>query len=214
MEKVKDNYRYGFNGQEKVNEIAGVGNWNTAEFWEYGTREAHRKNPDPVRNPSISPYAVFDGNPVLLSDVDGDVPGDGCCDGLVDKLKEFGTATANNLVAVGGAAAAALDNVLPTTSNPVRNFLAPGDPQLRLHYDRGTQAGDVASMVIGTSLISGGNAMMTGGTAVTVGTGGLGAEVGVPAMATGAAASSLGVWMLAKAASNSAKSAGQQQGGE
>ncbi len=26
----KDNYRFGFNGQEKVNEIAGIGNHNTA----------------------------------------------------------------------------------------------------------------------------------------------------------------------------------------
>ena len=35
-----DGYRFGFNGQMKVNEIAGVGNWNTAEYWEYNTRTA------------------------------------------------------------------------------------------------------------------------------------------------------------------------------
>lgn len=31
-------YRYGFNGQEKVDEIAGQGNHYTAEFWEYDSR--------------------------------------------------------------------------------------------------------------------------------------------------------------------------------
>jgi hypothetical protein len=43
----KDRYRFGFNGQEKVNEIAGVGNHNTAEFWEYDTRLGRRWNLDP-----------------------------------------------------------------------------------------------------------------------------------------------------------------------
>jgi hypothetical protein len=68
-----DKYRFGYNGQMKMNEIAGMGNWNTAQFWEYGTREAQRKNPDPVRVPSLSPYAVFGANPILNSDVNGDI---------------------------------------------------------------------------------------------------------------------------------------------
>ena len=63
-----DDYRFGFNGQEKVNEIAGIGNHNTALYWEYGTREGRRWNRDPVVNPSVSPYAVFDGNPILKND--------------------------------------------------------------------------------------------------------------------------------------------------
>ncbi len=37
-------YRYGFNGQQKDNEIAGIGNWYTAQFWEYDPRNATRKN--------------------------------------------------------------------------------------------------------------------------------------------------------------------------
>ena len=41
-DETKDKYRFGFNGQEKVNEIAGVGNHNTALFWEYDTRTAQR----------------------------------------------------------------------------------------------------------------------------------------------------------------------------
>ena len=31
-------YRFGFNGQEKDNEVAGFGNITTAEFWEYDCR--------------------------------------------------------------------------------------------------------------------------------------------------------------------------------
>jgi hypothetical protein len=56
----------------KLNEVAGTGNWNTALYWEYHTRSTHRANPDPVRIASHSPYAVFDGNPIWKSDVNGD----------------------------------------------------------------------------------------------------------------------------------------------
>lgn len=72
----KDKYEFGYNGQMKMNEVTGTGNWNTALYWEYATRSAHRANPDPVANPSISPYAVFDGNPIWYSDPLGNVPGD------------------------------------------------------------------------------------------------------------------------------------------
>jgi len=53
----------------KDNEIAGTGNHNTAEFWEYDTRLAARWNTDPVIDPSQSHYAVFDRNPIAKSDV-------------------------------------------------------------------------------------------------------------------------------------------------
>src|SRR5690625_3915382 len=67
-----DRYRFGFNGQEKVNEIAGMGNHNTAEFWEYDTRLGRRWNVDPVDQISISNYAVFRNSPLVYTDVDGD----------------------------------------------------------------------------------------------------------------------------------------------
>src|SRR5690625_390199 len=67
-----DRYRFGFNGQEKVNEIAGMGNHNTAEFWEYDTRLGRRWNVDPVDQISVSNYAVFRNNPLVFTDVDGD----------------------------------------------------------------------------------------------------------------------------------------------
>lgn len=67
-----DRYEFGYNGQMKVDEVAGTGNWYTAKYWEYGTREATRKNPDPVRKPNQSPYSVFSGNPIWKVDPDGD----------------------------------------------------------------------------------------------------------------------------------------------
>jgi len=67
-----DRYRFGFNGQEKVNEMSGMGNHNTAEFWEYDTRLGRRWNVDPVDQISVSNYAVFRNNPLVFTDVDGD----------------------------------------------------------------------------------------------------------------------------------------------
>jgi hypothetical protein len=72
--KINDGYRFGYNGQEKVDEIAGAGNHNTAEFWEYDTRLGRRWNRDPKPNPSISNYAAFANNPVMLVDPDGRLP--------------------------------------------------------------------------------------------------------------------------------------------
>lgn len=65
-------YRYGFNTQEKVDEISGNGNHNTAFFWEYDTRTGRRWNRDPKPNLSISLYAAFANNPILHNDVLGD----------------------------------------------------------------------------------------------------------------------------------------------
>jgi hypothetical protein len=67
-----NDYRYGFNGQEKVDEIAGVGNHNTALFWEYDARIGIRWNIDPVVDPSISSYATNEGNPIKNNDPNGD----------------------------------------------------------------------------------------------------------------------------------------------
>src|SRR5690554_3614816 len=66
-----DWYRFGFNGQEKVNEISGMGNHNTAEFWEYDTRLGRRWNVDPVDQISVSNYAVNGNNPIWAYDVLG-----------------------------------------------------------------------------------------------------------------------------------------------
>ncbi len=61
-------YRYGFNGQEKDDEVSGEGNTNTAEYWEYDTRLGRRWNIDPVIKVFESPYASFANNPVWFAD--------------------------------------------------------------------------------------------------------------------------------------------------
>ena len=68
-----DSYRFGFNGQEKVDEISGSGNHNTALFWEYDTRLGRRWNRDPKPNPSLSDYATFANNPIWFNDPLGDI---------------------------------------------------------------------------------------------------------------------------------------------
>lgn len=65
-------YRFGFNTQEKDDEVYGEGNLNTAEFWEYDTRIARRWNLDPVPKGYISGYAVLSNSPIWRIDPDGD----------------------------------------------------------------------------------------------------------------------------------------------
>jgi len=64
-------HRYGFNGQEKDDEIAGSGNILTAEYWEYDARIGRRWNEDPVVFDWQSPYACFNNNPIYFSDPKG-----------------------------------------------------------------------------------------------------------------------------------------------
>ena len=65
-------YRYGFNGQEKDDDIAGAGNHNTAEFWEYDTRLGRRWNMDPKYTAFESQYSVVGNNPNFFKDPLGD----------------------------------------------------------------------------------------------------------------------------------------------
>jgi hypothetical protein len=66
-------YRFSFNGQERDDEVAGVGNIMTAEFWEYDARLGRRWNVDPKPFSFISVYACFTNNPVLFTDITGAV---------------------------------------------------------------------------------------------------------------------------------------------
>ena len=65
-------YRFGFNTQEKTDEISGEGNHNTALFWEYDTRLGRRWNLDPKPQVNISDYTAMGGNPILNMDWLGD----------------------------------------------------------------------------------------------------------------------------------------------
>lgn len=64
-------YRYGFNGQERSDEVKGEGNSYTAQFWEYDSRIGRRWNLDPVTKIHESPYMTFSGNPIELRDPNG-----------------------------------------------------------------------------------------------------------------------------------------------
>jgi len=69
----KPSLRFAFNGQEKTDEISGVGNHTTALYWEYDTRLGRRWNLDPKPNVEESRYLAFKDSPVQFSDPDGDV---------------------------------------------------------------------------------------------------------------------------------------------
>jgi len=64
-------YRYGFNGQERDDQVSGKGNSYTAEFWQYDSRLGRRWNPDPVFKEYESPYATFANNPIWFVDPNG-----------------------------------------------------------------------------------------------------------------------------------------------
>jgi hypothetical protein len=66
-------YRYGFNGQEKSDEIGGDSY--TALYWEYDARTGRRWNVDPEVKDAESPYMCFSGNPIFFSDILGNTPG-------------------------------------------------------------------------------------------------------------------------------------------
>jgi hypothetical protein len=65
-------YSFHFYCREKDNEVSGIGNIMTAEFWEYDTRLGRRWNVDLKPNESISGYSCFGNNPMLLMDNLGD----------------------------------------------------------------------------------------------------------------------------------------------
>jgi RHS repeat-associated protein len=64
-------YRYGFGGQEKDDEVSGSGNSYTAEFWQYDSRLGRRWNVDPVVKEHESPYAAFANSPMWIIDPTG-----------------------------------------------------------------------------------------------------------------------------------------------
>jgi len=65
------NYRFGFNTQEKDDEISGQGNHNTARFWEYDSRLGRRWDVDPIKKSWQSDYLCFSDNPIWKTDPDG-----------------------------------------------------------------------------------------------------------------------------------------------
>ncbi len=70
------NYRYGFNGMEKDDEVSGSGNSYTTYFRAYDSRLGRWKSIDPLvkRYPNHSPYESVASSPILLYDSDGKNP--------------------------------------------------------------------------------------------------------------------------------------------
>jgi len=66
-------YRYGFNGQERDDDISGNGNSYTAEYWEYDPRIGRRWNIEPLtaKYPNLSGYVALTDNPGNVTDPDG-----------------------------------------------------------------------------------------------------------------------------------------------
>lgn len=71
-------YRYGFNGMEKDDEVAGEGNSYTTEFRQYDPRVARWLSIDPLAEefPWSSPYVAFANDPILHTDPKGLAPQD------------------------------------------------------------------------------------------------------------------------------------------
>ncbi len=69
---TSEKYRYGFNSQEKDDEVTGVsGSIYSAEFWQYDARLGRRWNRDQIVKHWESPYAPFANNPIWFSDLLG-----------------------------------------------------------------------------------------------------------------------------------------------
>jgi RHS repeat-associated protein len=64
-------YRYGFNGMERDDEVKGSGNNYTTEFRQYDSRLGRWLSIDPLLKSFESPYAAYSNSPVYLADPNG-----------------------------------------------------------------------------------------------------------------------------------------------
>jgi RHS repeat-associated protein len=67
----QEEYRYGFNGMEKDDELAGAGNSYTTEWRQLDTRIGRWLSTDPVVHSQFSPFSSFDNNPIYYIDPKG-----------------------------------------------------------------------------------------------------------------------------------------------
>jgi len=69
-----EDYRYGFQGMEKDDEIKGEANSYTSDWRQYDPRVGRWLSIDPVYKPFESPYVAFSNNPLYYIDSMGDDP--------------------------------------------------------------------------------------------------------------------------------------------
>jgi RHS repeat-associated protein len=74
-----EEYRYGFNGMEKDDEVKGEGNSYTTEFRQYDPRIGRWMSIDPkfMKAPNLTPYRFSFNNPIAITDPNGDYEVDG-----------------------------------------------------------------------------------------------------------------------------------------
>lgn len=66
-----NNYRYGFQGQEKDDEVKGKNNSYTTSYRQYDSRVARWTSIDPIIHYQFSPYVAYDNNPIFWKDPRG-----------------------------------------------------------------------------------------------------------------------------------------------
>jgi len=66
-------YRYGFNGKENDNEVAGTGNWQNYGMREYDARVCRFISVDPLtkKYPELTPFQFASNTPIMGIDLDG-----------------------------------------------------------------------------------------------------------------------------------------------
>src|SRR5690606_35480658 len=66
-------YRYGYSGQEKINEWAGIGNNLDFEYRGYDPRIARFYSEDPITSkyPMLTPYQFASNNPIAKVEIEG-----------------------------------------------------------------------------------------------------------------------------------------------
>lgn len=69
-----EDYRFGFNGHEKDDEVKGSGNHLSFGDYGYDTRLGRRWQLDPEPIIGVSGYSAFNDNPILYADPDGKFP--------------------------------------------------------------------------------------------------------------------------------------------
>ncbi|NVN95004.1 MAG: hypothetical protein HXX18_06945 [Bacteroidetes bacterium] len=104
--------RFGFNGQEKDQEVYNNQSTTTAMFWEYDGRIGRRWNLDPIKKSWQSDYSCFSNSPIWKMDPNGDDDyyniagkylgndGRGTKIRLVDSRKEYNHFKANGVKAL------------------------------------------------------------------------------------------------------------------
>jgi hypothetical protein len=91
---------FGFNGQEKDQEIYNNQSTTTATFWEYDGRIGRRWNLDPKPITEESPYAVNRNNPIINIDPKGDFGFIGALiGGAAGAIAELGSQMVGNMIA-------------------------------------------------------------------------------------------------------------------